>query len=58
MELICSHTSLVKKGFISELKGKKVSKNKAGNLIMLMSLHGTAATWHLQTKLALYKFLV
>ena len=47
MELICSHTSLVNKGFITELKGKNVyqeQSRKESLAAMLLSLHGTAAT--------------
>jgi len=49
MELICSH-SLVYKGFITELKGKNVYQEQSRQeslAAMLVSLHGTAATWHL-----------
>ena len=59
MELICSHTSLVNKGFITELKGKNVYQEQSRQeslAAMLVSLHGTAATWHLQSKLTLCKF--
>ena len=59
MELICSHTSLVNKGFITELKGENVYQEQSRQeslATMLVYPHRTAATWHLQTKLTLCKF--